>query len=435
MQNNIISQEAVNEKLREASISDMDSASIRDIVKVTNLLAKSTGTEFIRMEMGVPGLPPSELATNAEIEALKKGAAQFYPMLEGLPDLAKETSRFIKNFMDIDIKAEHIAPTVGAMQATYCAFMAVTELQKGKDTVLFIDPGFSVQKTQLEVLGKPYETFDIYAYRGEKLRAKLEEYLKKGNICAVVYSNPNNPTWVSFTDEELRIIGELSNQYDFIVLEDLAYFAMDFRKDISKPGKPDFQPTAAKYTDNYFIFISSSKLFSYAGQRLGLICISDALYDKKYPHLKERFNSDKLGYTILYKLIYTMTSGTAHSPQYAMAAVLKAANDGTLDIQKEVKEYGNRAHAMKNLFTDNGFEIVYDKDGDENIGDGFYFTIGYPGMKGGDLAKELLHYGISALPLKSFGSEKEALRACTSQTSMEQMDILKERLERFAKDH
>lgn len=48
--------------------------------------------------------------------------------------------------MDIDINPAHIIPTVGAMQASYTAFMALTECKSGKDTVLFIDPGFPVQK-------------------------------------------------------------------------------------------------------------------------------------------------------------------------------------------------------------------------------------------------------------------------------------------------
>ena len=134
---------------------------------------------------------------------------------------------------------------------------------------------------------------------------------------------------------------------------------MDFRKDLSHPGKAPFQPTVAKYTDNYIFMISSSKLFSYAGQRLGLLCISDALFHKKYEHLKERYKADKLGYTITYKLIYTQTSGTAHSPQYAVAAVLKAANEGTINILTDVREYGKRAEIMKTLYKNAGFKVVY----------------------------------------------------------------------------
>lgn len=435
MQNNLIEKQLIESTMAQCGVSDLDDASIRDTVKIANLLEKATGEKFIRMEMGVPGLPPSAIGTEAEINALRQGVAQFYPMLEGYPELAREASRFIKNFMNIGLNAEGIIPTVGAMQASYVAFMALTECYKEKDTILFIDPGFPVQKTQLEVIGKPYITFDIYEHRGEKLEAKLREYLDKGNIAGIVYSNPNNPSWVCLTETELKIIGKLATEYDTIILEDLAYFAMDFRKDLSHPGQAPFQPTVAKYTDNYIFMISSSKLFSYAGQRLGLLCISNALFNKKYEHLKERYNSDKLGYTITYKLIYTQTSGTAHSPQFAVAAILKAANEGKLNILEDVKEYGQRAAIMKKLYQEAGFQIVYDKDGEQEVADGFYFTIQYPGMSAAELAKELLYYGISSITLKGCGSKREGLRACVSQVGLDKMDILKERIERFRRDH
>lgn len=435
MQHNLIDKQLVDSTMAQCGVTDLDEASIRDTVKIANLLEKATGEKFIRMEMGVPGLAPSRIGTEAEINALKQGVAQFYPMLEGYPALSEEASRFIKNFMDVNIRPEGIIPTVGAMQASYVAFMALTECYEGKDTILFIDPGFPVQKTQLEVIGKPYITFDIYEHRGEKLEAKLREYLDGGNIAGIVYSNPNNPSWVCLTAKELEIIGRLATEYDTIVLEDLAYFAMDFRKDLSHPGEAPFQPTVAKYTDNYIFMISSSKLFSYAGQRLGLLCISDALFNKKYEHLKQRYHSEKLGYTITYKLIYTQTSGTAHSPQYAVAAILKAANDGQMNILTDVKEYGQRAEIMKTLYRNAGFRIVYDRDGEEEVADGFYFTIMYPGMSGAELAKELLYYGISSITLKGCGSTREGLRACVSQVGLEKMDVLKERIERFKKDH
>ena len=203
MQHNLIDKQLIDSTMAQCGANNLDNASIRDIVKIANLLEKATGEKFIRMEMGVPGLPPSQIGTKAEIEALKQGVAQFYPMLEGLPALSQEASRFVKNFMDIDINPGSIIPTVGSMQASYTAFMAVTECKKGQDTMLFIDPGFPVQKTQMEVIGKPYITFDIYEYRGKKLETKLREYLNKGNIAGIIYSNPNNPSWVCLTEEEI----------------------------------------------------------------------------------------------------------------------------------------------------------------------------------------------------------------------------------------
>jgi hypothetical protein len=75
--------------------------------------------------------------------------------------------------------------------------------------------------------------------------------------------------------------------------------------------------------------------------------------------------------------------------------------------------------------------VVYDKDLDEPIADGFYFTIGYPGMTSGQLAKELMYYGVSAICLITCGSEQEGLRVCTSFIEDHQYDMLEERMKIF----
>jgi len=318
------------------------------------------------------------------------------------------------------------------MQGTLAAFLAAANIDKKKDTALFIDPGFPVQKQQMMVLGLKYETFDVFNFRGKELRVKLEEYLSKGNINSIIYSNPNNPAWICFNDEELEIIGELANKYDVIVMEDLAYFGMDFRKNFSKPGEPPFQPTVAKFTNNYILFISSSKIFSYAGQRIGIMAISDELFQRDYPDLQQRFvMGSSLGNIITLRLLYAFSSGTSHSAQWALTAMLKAANEGSFNFVDEIKEYGEKAKVMKKLFVENGFKIVYETDLGEPIADGFYFTIAYPGMSGNQLVENLLYYGISAIALDNTGSNEEGIRACVSFVQRSQFGQMEERLKAF----
>ncbi len=423
--------EIVDQKIKELRIADPGKASIREIVALVNLVEAETGEKYIRMEMGVPGLPPSKIGVDAEIDALKKGVAAIYPLIDGIKPLKDETSRFVKKFMDVDVSPKSCIPTVGSMQGTFAAFMAAANAMEGRDTTLFIDPGFPVQKQQMTVLGQKYESFDVFNFRGEKLRSKLEEFFSKGNICSVIYSNPNNPAWICFTEEELKIIGELANKYDIIVMEDLAYFGMDFRKDLSKPGQPPYQPTVAKYTSNYILFISSSKIFSYAGQRLGLMVISDSLFKRDFPALQKRFGGTDFGSTITLQLLYAFSSGTSHSAQWAVAAMLKAASDGKFDFLEEVKEYGEKAKVMKRLFIENGFNLVYETDLGQPVADGFYFTLSYPGMTGNRLVASLLYYGISAIALDNTGSEEEGIRACVSFVKREQFDDLEKRLKLF----
>lgn len=428
--------EIVTGKIRELNVPEVGKASIREIKRLVDNIESATGKKFIRMEMGVPGLPPSKVGTDAEIEALQRGVAAIYPDIDGIPVLKKEVSLFVKNFLDIDVQPAGCIPTVGSMQGGFASFMTLSRMNTEKDTTLFIDPGFPVHKQQHKVMGLKFESFDVYEYRGEKLRAKLESYFAKGNIHSVLYSNPNNPSWICFTDQELKIIGDLANRYNVVILEDLAYFGMDFRKDYSQPGIPPYQPTVAKYTDNYILLISSSKVFSYAGQRIGMMVISDKLFSTRSGDLLRYYMSDQFGHAMIFGTVYSLSSGTAHSAQYALAAMLKAANEGKFNFVEEVKEYGEKAKIMKKLFLDNGFRIVYDKDIDQPIADGFYFTIMYPGFDGPDLIEELLYYGISAISLSITGSEHtEGLRACVSLVMRTQFPDLEYRLKKFHEHH
>ncbi len=431
----MIDKSIVKSVIEEMHLPDFNKATIREIVAIANKVEALTGEKYVRMEMGVPGLAPDAIGTAAEIEALKRGVASKYPMLDGHPDLKKEASRFIKAFIDVDVKPEGCVPTSGSMQGTYASFLVSGQCDPKRDTVLFIDPGFPVQKTQLLVLGLKYESFDMYEYRGDKLIEKVESYLKKGNICNIIYSNPNNPSWFCLTEEELKGIGELATKYDVIVMEDLAYFAMDFRKDLSKPFEPPFQPSVAKYTDNYILLISGSKAFSYAGQRIGVSAISDKLYHRFYQGLADRYSIGEFGTIFVNRILYVLSSGTAHSAQHALAAMFKAACDGKYNFLEGVHEYGRRAAKLKAIFQKHGFHIVYDKDIDREIGDGFYFTVGYEGMTGGELMYELLFYGVSVISLLTTGSKQEGLRACTSFIQDNQYDVLDERLTEFEKDH
>jgi len=425
----------VTDKIKNSGIKNIGTASIRELVSLVNELEQKTHQKFIRMEMGVPGLTPPEIGMNAEIKALKAGVAAKYPMIDGVAHLKDEIALFVKNFLNIAVNRIGCIPTVGSMQGAFATFLMVNKLDTKKDTVLFIDPGFPVQKQQLNILNQKYQTFDVYNYRGNKLEEKLESYLKKGRINSIVYSNPNNPSWICFTEKELKIIGRLAMKYNVIVVEDLAYFAMDFRKDYSKPGQAPYQPTVANYTDNWILLISSSKSFSNAGQRIGMMVISDVLFNQKYEALNTSLGSPLFGYNLIYKVLYSLSSGVTHSAQYGLAAMLRAANSGKFDFVEIIKEYGRRAKIMKKLFVDNGFTIVYDKDEDKVLADGFYFTFSYKNMTGSELLERLLYYGISAISLEITGSEHtEGLRACVSQTKPTQFKDLESRLQQFNKD-
>lgn len=422
--------------LERMDIADIAQATIRQSGDIARTMERDTGVEFLHLEMGVPGLPPERAGVEAECAALQAGVASQYPNMFGIPELKTQASRFLKAFLDVEVAPLGCIPTVGSMQGSFTTFLLCSQLDPQRRKILFIDPGFPVQRSQVRILGIPSESFDIYDYRGEKLGPKIESVLAAGDVAAIVYSNPNNPAWICLTESELRTIGELATKYDTIVLEDLAYMGMDFRKELGHPFKAPFQATAARYTDNYVLMISGSKIFSYAGQRIAIAAISDKLRNRFYPALKERYGIGRFAESYALTFLYAASSGASHSAQYALAAMFKAAADGKLDFVAHTREYAHRAHRVKELFERHGFHIVYDKDQNEHVSDGFFFTVGYGSMPSSDLVAALLRYGICAISLTSTGSLQNGVRVCVSQMNREeQYDLLDRRLRDFAQDY
>lgn len=417
-------------------VADLSQATIGEVLLVAQQLEKETGIPFIRMDQGSPGLPANRRGIEAEKAALDRGVGSQYPAAAGVPELKNEASRFIKAFLDVDVSPRSCVPTVGSVAGSFGSFIACTQRLPGKNKVLFIDPGFPIQKSQLRVIGVEWEEFDVYHYRGDALRGKLESLLAAGDIAAIVYSNPNNPAWICLEESELAVIGELATKYDVVVMEDLAYFCMDTRRDLGHPFEPPYPPTVAHYTDNYILMLSSSKIFSYAGQRMALIAISDALFDRYYPALAERYHdAGVFGQTLVASILYMITSGCTASTQYAYAEMLRLSTDGELNFVEDIREYARRAEKMKQIFVENGFHIVYDYDVSQPVGDGFFFTIGYGGMSSGELLCELMYYGVSSIALSTTGSEQQGVRACTSRMREELYPVLSERMKTFHEDH
>ena len=94
MRNTPIERKLIDETIEAFQIADFGKATIREVKAIAAKAEVESGIEFIKMEMGVPGLPPSAVGVKAEIEALQRGIASLYPDINGLSALKEEASRF-----------------------------------------------------------------------------------------------------------------------------------------------------------------------------------------------------------------------------------------------------------------------------------------------------------------------------------------------------
>ena len=430
----LVDQTCMDFGLRNAH--ELGNASIRQLVGVVKDIERATGEEFIHMELGEPGLPAEQIGIEAEHQALLNGYAARYPVITGIPEVKHWGSEFVRAFVGLDIPDDCIVPTVGSMQAAFALNLTMSQLDKERDTVLFIDPCFPVQKQQCKVIGVRVDCFDVADFRGEALEAELERHFKTGRIAAMLFSNPNNPSWMCLTERELEIIGRLATKYNVLVIEDLAYLNMDFREKRGVPYEPPYQPSVGRYTNNCVHMISCSKMFSYAGQRGAIVAMNPVLAHRCFPALAERYGNDgQFLRNFVYIILYSLSSGVTHSVQFAMAAMFRAACQGNIRFVENTREYARRAAKIKEIMLRNGFHIVYDRDADgKEVGDGFFFTFGYKDWTGEQLLNKLIYYGVSAIALGSTGAEREGMRGCASSIRDDQYDELDRRLAAFHRD-
>ena len=409
---------------------DLTHVSIRELNRLVDELSEHFDVEFFRFEFGIPGIPPNKIGPEEEIRILQENPRipSTYPPFDGIPRLKEAASNFVKKFMDIEVPPKSCVPTVGAMHSGFICQAIAGRKCPESNTILYLDPGFPVNKLQTKFLGLQEQSIDLFDYRGDALINKIEEIFSTGEIGGLLWSSPNNPTWVCLKESELEGIGNLLTKYDVIGIEDAAYLGMDYRQDYSKPGVPPFIPTIARYTGNYFLTISSSKIFSYAGQRIAMTVISPELMEKRYKNLRQYFDTERIGHAFVHGGIYPTTAGVPQTPQHALAALFEAASSGDYNFLEEVEVYRRLAAKIKIIFQKYDFDLVYDKDMGEPIGDRFYFTVSRQGMTGAELLFQMLRYGMAGIPLSTTGSTREGIRICVSVIRESQLGEMENRL-------
>ena len=182
--------------------------------------------------------------------------------------------------------------------------------------------------------------------------------------------------------------------------------------------------------------LSGSKIFSYAGQRIAVVCMSEKVYDRRYEFFEKFYEMPAFGDAYIFGVLYCSSSGTSHSAQFALASMMEAAVKGELNFVEHCHSYADKAEKAKEIFLKNGFHIVYELDGERPIADGFFFTIGYKNMDTLTLLREMLRHGVASIPLSSTGSERNGVRICVSMIKDEKdFALLDKYLQQFNSEH
>jgi len=197
------------------------------------------------------------------IRAIEDGMVGGYTPTSGLLALKEEIVKKLKRDNKIDADASQIVVTVGAIEALAAAVMAVVD---PGDEVILPSPTYSTHIRQvLLASGRPVLVpcieKDEFCLDIEAIADAITSRTK-----AILYCSPSNPTGTVFSEDQLRLLGDLAQEHDLVVITDEAYeyFVFDDCQHFSIASLPGMEDR----TISCFTF---TKTYAMTGWRVGYL--------------------------------------------------------------------------------------------------------------------------------------------------------------------
>lgn len=358
-------------------------------------IEKKTGTRIIRFDLAEPVFPPPDAAIKMTIEAIRLGKYK-YSSSWGIPELRKAVSEYLAATRGLAYSWEEVLITSGAKFANYSFFAG---LLKQKDAVILLKPYWMSFKAVPQILG--LNVLEVQAKEPYHLDEEALKVAMKKHPRAIVVNSPNNPTGGLFDESDLRLLRDLSTDFDMLVISDEIDWAYvyDGRRFIS-PATLESMHDRTIITDGF------SKLFGMTGWRVGFAAGPKELLAKMH-------------------IIQAHAVGApATFAQYGCFAALEGFEKHLRNIvmQSDLQ----RKRAVKALNTMAALECPLPEGG-------FY---AYPFIKSKrfstatSFAKQLLEAGVAVIPGEHFGDSRGRFRLCYA-VSDSDLSVGLERMSRF----
>ena len=180
---------------------------------------KAAGQDIIGLGAGEPDFDTPDHIKNAAIEAIKNGETK-YTAVDGTPALKKAIAKKFYKDNSIKYNIDEIIVSVGGKQVLYNALMS--SINPGDEVIIpspfwvsYPDMVSLAGGVPIIVEGKEKNNFKI---QPEDIRDKISTKTKW-----IIINSPSNPTGSSYSEEELRDIGNLLMEYEniFVMSDDI----------------------------------------------------------------------------------------------------------------------------------------------------------------------------------------------------------------------
>lgn len=224
--------------------------------------AEKRGVTIYHLNIGQPDV----LTPPAFFEAIRKFEQ---PVLEyapspGIPELIDAIQGYYDK-LNMHFKKSEIYVTTGGSEALSIALQCI--LDDG-DEILIPEPFYPNYNTMVLTCGasiRPIPTGPENGYHYAE-RGKIESLINE-HTRAIMVTNPGNPTGVTLTLEEMRMLVDLAVKYNLFLIADEAYREFVYNGEALQ----SFGKFSEEAPENIIVIDTVSKRFSACGARIGCL--------------------------------------------------------------------------------------------------------------------------------------------------------------------
>jgi aminotransferase len=356
--------------------------------------------DAISLGVGEPDFVTPKHIRDAGIESLNDGFTK-YTGNAGLSQLRLEIAKYLKRRFELDYDYKNqIIVTVGGSEAID---LAVRSLVNSGDEVIIPVPSFVCYgPITMLASGKPVyvETKAENEFRltADELRAAITPLTK-----ALILPYPCNPTGAVMRREDLEAIAEVLRETNIMVISDEIYAELTYGhvQHVSIANIPGMYERTV-YVGGF------SKSYAMTGWRMGYTCAPPE---------------------ILIQMLKIHQYAIMSSPTTSQYAAINAMKYGDEDVQSMRHEYDKRRQFLHSGLRKIGFECF------EPLGAFYMFpSIKSTGKTSTEFCEQLLlAEKVAVIPGSAFGLGGEGFVRICYASSMENISIALERIEKFVK--
>ncbi len=353
--------------------------------------------DAISLGVGEPDFDTPWHIREEGIYSLEKGKT-FYTSNAGMVELRVEIAKYLKRKfeMEYDTKSEMVV-TVGGSEGIDIALR--TLLNPG-DEVLIPEPCFVSYKPCALLAGGIPVPIALKAENQFRLLPEEIEAHITPKTKVILMAFPSNPTGAVMEKQDLEKIAEVIIKHNLYVISDEIYAELTYgRKHISISTLPGMR-------ERTVVINGFSKAYAMTGWRIGYAVGPKEIIAPM---------------TIIHQYAIMCTPTTS---QYA---ALEAAKNGDSDIEEMKVSYNQRRRLMVDGFRKMGLDCF------EPFGAFYVFpSIQKTGLTSDEFAKQLLYdQQVAVVPGTAFGDCGEGFIRCSYASSIENLKLALERIEKF----